>query len=168
MRKLIPKKKLLLPLLIIPAILVVLYGCSPEPEPIRFGSDLCVYCKMMISDTRYGGEMVTIKGKVYKYDSIECLAASYLKGEINQAEIHSLWTVDFAQPEKLIDAKQALYLQSKDLHSPMGLNLSAFAEQATAEKVERLYIGSLLGWDEVQKVVQQKWLDKESKAETNE
>lgn len=139
-----------------------LTGCAPEPEPIRFGSDLCVYCKMMISDTRYGGELVTKKGKVYKYDSVECLAASYLKKEINREDVHSLWTVDFSQPETLIDAQQAVYLQSKDLHSPMGLNLSAFIDRRTAKDVERLYIGSLLDWDGIQEVVKQKWLVKEN------
>jgi copper chaperone NosL len=139
-------------------LIVILNACTPEPEPIRFGSDLCVYCKMMISDTRYGGELVTAKGKIYKYDSAECLAAWTLTEKLKPGAIHSLWVVDFNHPEKLIDANQAIYLQSKDLRSPMGLNLSAFSERNTAQKVEQLYIGSLLDWDDVQSLVKNQWL----------
>jgi copper chaperone NosL len=113
---------------------------------------------MMISDTRYGGELVTQKGKIYKYDSVECLAAWCLTEETKSNEIHSLWVVDFDHPEKLINANQSIYLRSKDLHSPMGLNLSAFSDRTTAEKVERLYIGSLHNWDDIKNVVKDNWL----------
>jgi copper chaperone NosL len=139
-------------------LIVILNACTPKPEPIRFGSDLCVYCKMMISDTRYGGELVTAKGKIYKYDSVECLAAWCLTEKIKPGAIHSLWVVDFNHPEKLINASQAIYLQSKDLRSPMGLNLSAFSERNMAQKVEQLYIGVLIDWDDVQILVKNQWL----------
>ena len=138
--------------------LVNFIGCTPEPEPIRFGSDLCVYCKMMISDTRFGGELVTTKSKIYKYDSVECLSAWCLTEITKPEDIHSLWVVDFDHPEKLINARQSIYLRSKDLRSPMGLNLSAFSDRTTAEKVERLYIGALIDWDDVQNVVKDNWL----------
>ena len=40
--------------------------------------DTCAYCRMTISDERFGGQFVTSKGKVHVFDSIECLAAFYL------------------------------------------------------------------------------------------
>lgn len=139
-------------------IIVVLNACTPKPEPIRFGYDLCMYCKMMISDRRYGGELVTRKGKIYKFDSAECLSGWCLTETTKPDDIYSLWVVEFDHPEILINAYQAVYLQSKDLRSPMGLNFTAFSDSSMAKKVEQLYIGSLLDWVEVQKEVKNQWL----------
>jgi copper chaperone NosL len=138
--------------------IVILNACTPKSEPIRFGNDLCNYCKMMISDTRYGGELVTRKGKIYKFDSVECLSGWCLTEKTKPDDIYSLWVVDFDHPENLINANQAIYLQSKDLRSPMGLNLTAFSDSSMANKVEQLYIGSLLDWDDVQQEVKNQWL----------
>jgi copper chaperone NosL len=139
--------------------MVMFMACTPEPESIDFGTDVCVYCKMMISDTRYGGELVTKTAKVYKYDSVECLAAWYLTHRTSHDKIHSLWVVDFSHPKKLHMAKKAVYLNSVDLASPMGLNLSAFSSRTDAEKIKQRYPGSLLDWDDIQNVVTEHWLD---------
>ena len=147
-------------ILLLSLLSLLMITCTPEPEPIIFGSDMCVYCKMMIADTRYGGELVTQKGKTYKYDSVECLAASYLEQHIPLDDVHSLWVIDFNRPEFLINAENALYLKSKDLHSPMGLNLSAFSEESTVEKVAQLFMGVRLNWQQVQNEVNKKWLQK--------
>jgi copper chaperone NosL len=114
----------------------------------------------MITDQRYGAEIVTNKGKIFKYDAIECLAASYIKVDIQYKDIHSLWVVDFGQPQKLIEAESTVYLRSKDLHSPMGLNISAFSSKEMAEKVEQLYIGEILSWEQVKKMVKENWMQK--------
>ena len=47
--------------------------CSPTVEPITFGDDQCTFCKMSIVDKRYGAEVLTTKGKVFKYDALECM-----------------------------------------------------------------------------------------------
>ncbi len=54
-------------------LLFLIAGCSTEPEPIRFGEDKCAYCQMMIAEPNYGAELVTEKGRVYKFDAVECL-----------------------------------------------------------------------------------------------
>ncbi|MGB5288980.1 MAG: hypothetical protein WBN42_10875, partial [Ignavibacteriaceae bacterium] len=52
-------------------LLFLLASCGSKPEPINYGKDECEFCRMQISDNRYGAELVTDKGKVYKFDSIE-------------------------------------------------------------------------------------------------
>ena len=52
-------------------------ACSKGHQPINYGEDECEFCKMMVMDKRYGAELVTDKGKIYFFDSIECLAVSY-------------------------------------------------------------------------------------------
>lgn len=140
-------------------LMVFLLACSSEPAPIHFGEDGCSYCRMTISDHRYGGELMTNKGKVYKYDSIECLAAYILENKPGSDDIQNIWTIDFNNPKAFIDAGQAWYIHSELLKSPMGLNLSAFKDKTLAESVENVYPGELVRWDEVKKIVQKKWLD---------
>jgi len=40
-----------------------LTSCTPKPEKIAFGKDNCAECKMPIMDPKFGGEIVTKKGK---------------------------------------------------------------------------------------------------------
>ena len=140
-------------------LIAFLLACSSEPTPIHFGEDGCDYCRMNISDHRYGGELMTNKGKVYKYDSIECLAAYILENKPGSDDIQNIWTIDFNNPKNFIDAARAWYVHSELLKSPMGLNLSAFKDKSLAESVENVFPGELIRWDEVKKIVQKKWLD---------
>lgn len=141
-------------------VVTIFVSCSKEPVPIRFNEDECAYCQMIISDQRYGTELITTKGKIYKYDSIECLAAYIIEEKKGAKNLQSIWTIDFKYPEKFIDATKAWYLQSDLLKSPMGLNLSSFTDKNAAENVKNVYPGELIRWDEVKNIVKIKWIEK--------
>ena len=141
-------------------ILLLFYSCSNEPKPIHFYEDECDYCRMIISDQRYGGELMTNKGKAYKFDSIECLSAYVQEQKPGSKDVHSLLTIDFNNPEMFIDATNAWYLHSDLLKSPMGLNLSAFNNKELALTVKNVYPGELVRWDDVNKIVKLNWIDK--------
>ena len=145
----------------LPALLLLLVACSDKPEPIFFGEDNCSYCRMQISDVRYGGELITNKGKAYKFDSAECMTAYILKNHKGSDDTKSLWVIDFKNPENLTDAKSAVYLHSEKLGSPMGMNLTAFANLNDAEIVAKEYSGEIIRWDDVKNIVSEKWLTKE-------
>ncbi len=141
-------------------ILQIIYkSCTPGPDPIIFGQDQCTYCKMIISEPGYGAELVTIKSKIYKFDSIECLGAFYLKQDVEHDQIHSMWTVDFDQTKELTEAERGVYLHSDRLHSPMGLNLTAFRDRSVAEDMQLKYGGKLLSWQEVQDLIRKSWIE---------
>lgn len=142
------------------AVFVLLSACSNDPVPIRFNEDQCAYCQMIISDQRYGTELITTKGKIYKFDSIECLAAYLIEDKKDAKNLQSIWTIDFKYPEKFIDAKEAWYLHSDLLKSPMGLNLSSFTDKNAAENVKNVFPGELIRWKDVKKIVKIKWVDK--------
>jgi len=112
----------------------------------------------MCGGPRYGGELVTKKGRVYKFDSVECLAAFYLTEQVPPEEVASLWVVVFDKPGKLIPAEEAIYLHSPNLRSPMGLNLSAYDSQEVADKLQLNYAGEFLTWEEVLELVKKEWL----------
>ncbi len=147
-------KKVLLILFII----TYVSGCSKEPVPIHFGEDGCSYCRMIISDQRFGGELLTSKGKAYKFDSIECMAAYIIKDKKETENVYRLWTIDFNNPETFIDASQAWYLHSKELKSPMGANLSSFKNHDAVKSMQSTYAGKAIRWQEVQLLVQEEWL----------
>ncbi|NMB80922.1 MAG: hypothetical protein GYA14_03810 [Ignavibacteria bacterium] len=130
-------------------------SCQSKPEPISYGEDNCDNCKMTISDPKYGAELITDKGKVFKFDSIECLADYSMK--IDSKIIASLWVTDFSNPENLINTKDSFFLKSEKLRSPMGLNLSGFSNSNELDKVLKEFDGVIISWDGILKYVSEQW-----------
>ena len=125
-----------------------LAGCQPEgPVPVSIGEDSCAHCLMTVADERYATELITKKGKVHFFDSVECLAGFYL--EQDPQEIASLWVTDFHTQARMIPVEEAFFLRSKDLRSPMGMNLTAFGDGITPETVLNSFIGEVLDWSGV-------------------
>jgi copper chaperone NosL len=102
---------------------------------------------MTIMDHRYGTEVVSDKGKVYKFDSIECLV-EFLEDRKNGEESFSLiLCTPYDQPGKLVDATQSHVLHSKGLPSPMGMYLTAFEDEATAMSFKGIHGGKVYCWE---------------------
>ncbi len=123
-------------------------SCSIEPEKINYGNEACHFCKMTIVDKQHAAEVVTTKGKVFKYDAIECMINDLKQKE--GTNIALLLINDFAEPGKLIDANTATYLISKQIKSPMGAFLSGFKSKKEATKTKEESGGSIYTWTEVQ------------------
>jgi copper chaperone NosL len=122
-------------------------SCSTEPQPIEYHADQCAECKMMISDQRFGAELVTKKGKIFKYDAAECLVrAVKVKGE---SEFAHIMVTDFKSPTQLIDATSATYLISELRPSPMGANLSAYKEKNQIDDSLIQENAEILDWKQI-------------------
>ena len=132
-----------------------LYSCNVEPEPINYGKDECEHCRMLISDNRFGAEMVTDKGKIFKYDSIECLVDDALAKNLIADESQTLLVTDFYNPEKLIECKTSSYIHNENIRSPMGLNVSSFSNDADVQKFLSENGGQKISWLEVIEMVKQ-------------
>lgn len=134
--------------------MAVLSACAkPGPEPIAYGKDSCTNCGMMASDRNFGAEMITKKGKILKFDAVECLA-TYLDKAGDKAG--TLLVVDHSDPSRLIDATKASYLVSEKVASPMGKNLSAYADRGAANRMKDQYSGRVLSWPETVAYANQK------------
>lgn len=142
-------------LLLLVSMLFVI-GCKPEPQPIDFNNEPCGHCRMTIADKRYGAEIVTKKGRVFKYDAVECMVNSLYKDKtVNEDEVFSLWVIDFSMPGNLINAEQSSYLISNDLPSPMGMFITAIANKQEADEISKLHQGEVLNWEQVKTKVLQ-------------
>ncbi|WP_439880096.1 nitrous oxide reductase accessory protein NosL [Pontibacter sp. MBLB2868] len=135
-------------------VIALMGGCQVEPKPIAYGAANCAHCNMTVADNRYGAELVNDKGKPYFFDSAECLMA-YLNEQPEQGEKAAfLMVTDYTRPTELIDARNAQYLQTKALPSPMGMYITAVADKAVASKMQREQGGRLLSWNEAVLAVQ--------------
>ncbi len=123
---------------------MVLLGCSKDPQAIAYGMEGCNYCKMTIVDTRFGAELVTDKGKILKFDGVECLV-NHLQSSDDQ-KVHSLWVTSFDKPQQLVEASSCKYLISRGIPSPMGMYLSAFDTQQAAQSFQQKHGGTVYDW----------------------
>jgi copper chaperone NosL len=95
-----------------------LLGCSSSgPKSIDYGGDHCDECRMVISDKRFGGELVTEKGKAFKFDSLECLLRF---NDQHAGEKMTAYVVNSSLPNQFVKAQEAAFLYDKKLRSPMG------------------------------------------------
>ena len=130
------------------ALLLVLSGCNVSPQAIDYGNDGCHFCKMTIVDKVHGAEIVTNKGKVYKFDASECMI-NFLDEFEDSSEIKHFLTNHFTEPEVLIDATKATFLISENVPSPMGAFLTAFKDKNEAEKIQSEKGGTMYSWEKL-------------------
>ena len=102
------------------ATLFAFSSCSTDPQPIQFGVDNCDFCKMTVSDQRYGAELVTKKGRAFKFDDIHCIKGFIENGQVNAEDIAGVWFVDFSNPEKTDPSKRELFILFRTAKKPDG------------------------------------------------
>jgi copper chaperone NosL len=127
-----------------------LIACDVKPEPLQFGKDGCHACKMTLMDNKFGAEIVTTKGKIYKFDDVNCMLNFYNSGTVPAEDMKEILIVDFSKPEKLIDARNALYVKSELIKSPMASNVAAFESNDDLKKMNADWKGIPLSWGELQ------------------
>ena len=126
-----------------------LLSCSIEPEPLHYSKDACHTCKMTLMDKKFGAELVTKKGKVYKFDDVNCMLTFYNSGGMAPDEFSHKLVVDFSHPSTLINAADAYYLKSPQVKSPMASQVAAFEKEENMEDLKKQWNGIYLVWGEL-------------------
>ena len=116
------------------AALLLIVSCNPKAEKINIGKDSCAECKMTIMDPKFGGELVTKKGKVYKFDDTHCVAVFLERRGVELTDIHKTLVVDYNNPNEFVEIKSAEFVVSSQFKSPMGGHAAAFKNKHEAEK----------------------------------
>lgn len=127
------------------SLVLIFTSCEVGPKEIHYGADACHYCKMTIVDTQHAAQLVTEKGKAFKYDAIECMLNH--KANWDQATIKFHLVADYNNPRVLIDATEAHYLVSESIPSPMGAFLSAFEGERELTKIRTEKGGKTYSWE---------------------
>ena len=98
--------------------------------PIKLNADNCDFCKMSIADGKYAAEVITQKGRIYKFDDIMCMV-NYTK-ENSNTKMEAFYVNDFAQDNNLIPAETAFFLSGGAIQSPMHGGIIAFSKENEA------------------------------------
>ncbi len=133
------------------ACISMLMGCSSVPEPIQVGQDNCDFCKMKISDNRFGAEVITSKNKIYKFDDAHCVLAFTKSASMAKKEIASVYFTNFNEPHELIIVDKVHLLQSPAFKSPMNGNIAAFASNEILVSMLPKFDGRKILWEEMMK-----------------
>ena len=141
-------------------ILMLLSACEPQRQDIFYGEEECAHCSMLISEPQFAGQLLTETGRHFNFDAIECLVAFKEGGTVAEEDIHSMWVPGF-DDETWLPAREAYFLRSPNLPSPMSLNLSAFQHLSQVEEYQRSYTGNIYSWSEIQNLVRQEWFNKQ-------
>jgi len=128
--------------------LVVLAACRPPaPEPIVLNEDQCGFCRMTISDARFGGEAVLPTGRVKKFDAAECLLA-WVRAT-PEKERGAVYVIDLQHPGTFVRVESAGFLKDATLRGPMGGSVLGFATAARAEEQRTMLGGHVVTWAEL-------------------
>ena len=122
-------------------------SCNTGPQPIKLNADDCSFCKMTIADNHFGAEIITKKGKTYKFDDMHCLLAFRKANTINNNNIKETYLVNFEEPHNFIPAPKAFLLKSSELHSPMGGNIASFDSENKLKEAAQKFKGEVIIWN---------------------
>jgi copper chaperone NosL len=135
--------------LILMLISVFVFSCNSGPSELVLGKDNCAFCKMTISDSRFGAEIVTDKGKIIKFDDPQCAISFLHSGNEHPIVLREIYFTNFCDPHELIPSGKTIFLKSESLKAPMGGVFSCFESQDSLTKVMNEYPGSIKSWNQI-------------------
>ena len=85
-------------------------------------------------DPKFGAEIVTKKGKIFKFDDVHCVATFMERRGVEMGDIHQTLFVDYNNSNEFIKVNIVEFVVSTQLKSPMGGNAAAFKNEAEAKE----------------------------------
>ena len=104
---------------------------------------------MTIIDKKFGAELVSTKGKIFKFDDLVCMVEYLNDGLISENDISKKLVIDHQTENNFIEVEKATFFVSNELHSPMNGNAAAFINQAAALKYQDDKQGLIMDWNQV-------------------
>jgi copper chaperone NosL len=120
---------------------------SKEPVPIKLNADACEFCKMTISNGKFGAELITKKGRNYKFDDVACMVQFAKSSTIVPCE--SFYVNDYLKDNSLIPAETAFFIKGEKINSPMRGNLAAFGSANEQAEFGKKLEAQTMTWSEV-------------------
>lgn len=138
------KKSVVVPILM----LFLTASCANyEPVPIDFNKDSCSNCRMGISDEKFGAEAISQKGRVFKFDDIQCML-TFVKVDPN-TKIAAYYVQNYSGGNLLVAADKAIFVKGDEISSPMNGGIVAFNSQSEAQKMATKYKAEIVSWNSI-------------------
>jgi copper chaperone NosL len=109
---------------------------------------------MNIVDMRFKAEILSSKGKVHRFDSIECMAAW---SQDHPEETSGRWVTSAFHPEKWLPMERAFFLKADRLSSPMGASLSAYETEEELRRALQEFGGRVLSGKDLEDFIRGPW-----------
>jgi copper chaperone NosL len=124
-------------------------SCTARPEPINVGTDNCYFCKMTISDTKYGGELVSKKGRHFKFDDIYCLRQFTKANMLPENEVKVIYLVDYGGIHSLVKMTDCFLLQGGSIKAPMNGDVIAFKSKEEMAGYMQNFNATVTSWQQL-------------------
>jgi len=130
---------------------VLLGACAqqssePQPPNIAYGRDMCDACGMIISEAKFAAATVLSDGKTLKFDDAGEMFTYHAKHPELQVRV---WFVHDYNTQNWINGQSAFYVVAKDIKSPMGTGVAAFADKSAAETFAAKFNVKIMSFDEI-------------------
>lgn len=123
-------------------------SCKRSFQPIEYGKDACASCKMTIMDDRYATELIDSKGKVFKFDDLDCMKHFTEEKQISGDAL--FFVEDYLKKEKgALNAATCVFLHHDFFRSPMNGNYAAFATEEDAAPLKDSLGIVIMKWENV-------------------
>ncbi|MBI4582674.1 MAG: nitrous oxide reductase accessory protein NosL [Planctomycetes bacterium] len=134
-------------------IALALAGClgdgGDRPPAIRLGEEACARCRMIINEERFAAALASEGGETIKFDDLGCLI---LYQREHPAPVKRYWVSGYKSP-KWLDARDAYFVSSRELTTPMGYGIAAAPGPQEAEALAVELRGKVLRFEELAAVV---------------
>lgn len=120
---------------------------SNEPTPIKLNSDSCDFCKMTISNSKFSAELITNKGRIYKFDDPSCMI-KYSKQTTNLVNV-KMYINDFLTESKFVQVEKGFYLKGGTISAPMRGNFVCFSTNDEAKNYQQKLNAENTTWKEI-------------------
>jgi ABC-type transport system involved in multi-copper enzyme maturation permease subunit len=134
---------------------VAALGCGGGEEEIRppeieYGEETCDQCSMIVSDPRFAAALAirTPEGRLRR-PVFDDLGGPFLYLEEHPGIEPVGWWVHDCRTGEWIPAREALFVRSPRIRSPMAHGLLACGDRARADSVARDRDGEVLEWEQV-------------------
>lgn len=131
-------------------------GCTEvdtkHPPKIRYGTDVCDECRMIISEEQFAAVSLDRDGNTRKFDGVGCLIFNQAK---HPSPAERTWVHDY-QSREWIEMDKTFFVSLETLVTPMDFGLAAFSSQEAASQFAHDQGGVLVGLADLTALVQKK------------
>ncbi|MBS1650851.1 MAG: nitrous oxide reductase accessory protein NosL [Bacteroidetes bacterium] len=129
--------------------MLILTSCGGNgPSPINLNKDNCDNCKMSISDIKFACEIVTKKGRAYKFDDLTCMV-NFCKENSNKCNEAKYYANDFIAPNNLYECNILFFVKGENIASPMGGNIASFQNKDSANASANKWNAQTISWENI-------------------
>lgn len=130
------------PLILAASVLAIMSCQKSGPQDFNLGKDQCDNCRMTITDLKYATQLITEKGRAYKFDDIMCMNM-YESSNPDKATNAKTYVIDFPSGN-FLEKPKATFIKGGSIKSPMGGNTQAYQDKAAAQKAAASLGASLI------------------------